>query len=228
MKKNNAIIIGILCCMLITSSFLAKYDIYSVVSNTQNNKIIVIDVGHGGIDPGKVGVNNSLEKNINLEIALRVKALLKDTSYTVILTREDDNGLYCDTDSNKKSSDMKNRIKLITESNADIVISIHQNSYTSESARGAQVFYYSTSHDGKTLADIIQNNLKRTVDETNTRLSKANNSYYMLINSPCPAVIVECGFLSNWEEANKLGSEDYQKKIAQAIKDSIDEYFEKK
>lgn len=167
------------------------------------------------------------EKKINLEIACKVKKKLEKLGYTVLMTREDDNGLYTENDSNKKIADMKKRCLMAEESHADILVSIHQNSYTSEGVKGAQVFYYSRSGEGKKLAECIQDKFKTVVDEENGRMAKENDSYYILLNVPCPAVIAECGFLSNQEEARLLEDEKYQEKVAEAVSQGIHEYFEK-
>lgn len=182
---------------------------------------IAIDAGHGGIDPGKVGINDKLEKDINLAIALKLEKLLKNQDIEVIMTRTEDVGLYEEGDSNKKRSDMKKRVTLINESEADLCISIHQNSYTSQNATGAQVFYYSGSENGKKLAETIQKTLIEKVDNNNHRVAKSNNDYYMLINVDCPSVIIECGFLSNWKEATNLADDYYQEQLAAAICEAI-------
>lgn len=141
------------------------------------------------------------------------------------MTRHEDVDLGDTGAESKKKSDMRNRIGIINDSSADICISIHQNSYTSEGVKGAQVFYYSGSDNGKQLAKMIQSSLIDKLNNNNRRVEKANDSYYLLTKSKCPAVIVECGFLSNWEEATNLKDEYYQDKIAQAICDAAIEYL---
>lgn len=192
----------------------------------ENKKIILLDPGHGGIDPGKVSVTGTNEKEINLEIALKTKQKLEKQGYEVVMTREDDDGLYKDGDSNKKTADMKRRCLMAEEYKADILVSIHQNSYQSEGVKGAQVFYYSHSDEGKKLAETIQKKFKEIVAPENGREAKANDSYYILLNVKCPAVIAECGFLSNYSEAELLEKEDYQEKVADAICAGIVGYFE--
>ena len=195
-------------------------------SETQENcGIIVIDPGHGGIDPGKVGINNIRESDINLQISLRLKSVLKKDGYKVILTRESEEGLYDENDVNKKASDMRKRCEIIEKSKADIAVSIHQNSFSEESVKGAQVFYYKHSAEGKKLAELLQKSLKDNADPDNNRECKSNDSYYMLIHTPCPTVIAECGFLSNSEEAGLLSDESYQDTMAHAIADGIEEYY---
>lgn len=195
------------------------------VLEPEKKYIVVIDPGHGGIDSGKVAINGKYEKEINLIISNFLKEYLENNNIEVYLTREDDNGLYEETDKNKKSSDMKKRCDIIETKNANVAVSIHQNSFTDEAVKGAQVFYYTHSSEGKELASVIQQSIKSNVDNENTRIEKANDSYYMLINTPCPTVIVECGFLSNEEEANLLSSSEYQQLIAKAIGDGIIEYL---
>lgn len=172
---------------------------------------------HGGVDPGKIGVDDSLEKDINLEIAERLKTILEQQDIQVVMTREEDKGLYEETASNKKAQDLKKRCSLINEGQADCAVSIHQNSYHEEYVKGAQVFYYGNSGDAERLAELIQTRLKEGVDPENNRQAKANESYYLLKKTSIPVVIVECGFLSNWEEAKLLQEEEYQNRIAWAV-----------
>ncbi len=187
---------------------------------------VVIDAGHGGNDPGKIGVDDSLEKDLNLIIAKKVQKLLEQQDVEVVMTRESDKGLYEEQTSNKKVQDMKNRCGLINEKQPDCVVSIHQNSYHEEYVTGAQVFYYGTSHEGKQLAETIQAKLIAHVDPENHRQAKANESYYLLKKTEVPIVIVECGFLSNWEEAKKLQEDSYQNQIAWAVSMGILSYLE--
>ena len=178
-----------------------------------------------GFDPGKIGVDGSLEKEINLQIAKRLKAYLEAEGVEVCMTREDDRGLYAERDSSKKMADMKNRCKKITEADPDLVVSIHQNSYHQESVSGGQVFYYKTSERGKRLAEILQRRFDYVLGEKNTRLAKPNGSYYLLLHVKQPIVIVECGFLSNWKEAANLNSGEYQDRLAWTLHMGIMEYL---
>ena len=173
--------------------------------------------GHGGIDPGKVGINQALEKDINLVIARKVKRYLELSDVEVIMTREGEEGLYQPEDSNKKVQDMKNRVALIDSSGADLAVSIHQNSYSEEYVKGAQVFYYATSLQGKSMAEMMQKTMTEVLDKDNRREAKANDSYYLLKKTQTPIIIAECGFLSNSEEAGLLTKESYQDRVAWAI-----------
>ena len=189
---------------------------------------VVIDAGHGGRDPGKVGIEGQLEKDINLSIALRLKEYLEASDVDVILTREDDNGLYPEGERNKKMSDMKKRCQIIEKAAPDLVVSIHQNSYTEESVKGPQVFYYETSAEGQKLAVNIQSALNTELSTERPRKEKGNTSYFLLKKSPCVLNIVECGFLTNKQEAELLQTEEYQQKIVEAVAKGIVQYMEGK
>lgn len=187
--------------------------------------VVILDAGHGGNDPGKVGVDGSLEKDINLAITLKLKAYLEKSDVEVILTREDDRGLYKESDSSKKMADMKERCRQIEEAKPDIVVSIHQNSYHQEAIYGGQVFYYKGSEKGKKLAEGIQKRFDYVLGEKNTREAKSNDSYYLLLHVKCPIVITECGFLSNWNESKLLTAEEYQDRVAWTVHMGIMEYL---
>lgn len=186
-------------------------------SDKKDQIVIVIDPGHGGRDPGKVGINNALEKDINLSISMKLKSLLELNDIKVIMTRESDIGLYSEEDSNKKMADLNKRVDLIHSSKADLAISIHQNSFSEEYVKGAQVFYYSKSAEGKKLSEGIQAQLLETIADGNHRKAKSNTSYYMLKKTQCPLVIVECGYLSNHKESELLLKDEYQEKMAWAM-----------
>ena len=188
-------------------------------------KIIAIDIGHGGNDPGKVSVDSVKEKDINLSIGLELEKELLARGYKVILTRRTDMNLADAASGNMKSSDMRNRVKLINDTHPDIMISIHQNSFPDESVKGAQAFYQINSDEGKKLAELLQSNMIKKVDNTNKRKAKESSSYYIIKNTDCPSVILECGFLSNKKECANLQNGQYQREIAIAIADAVDEYF---
>lgn len=178
---------------------------------------VVIDAGHGGEDPGKVGINGALEKDINLEITKRLKTFLEQNDIQVVLTREEDVGLHDPNASQKKVQDMQRRVAKIEEVNPDFVVSIHQNSYHQENITGAQVFYYDGSSQSQMLAKRVQDSMRHRLNPENHRQVKANDSYYLLRNTSKPIVIVECGFLSNATEADLLITEQYQEKVAWSI-----------
>ena len=188
---------------------------------------IVLDAGHGGDDPGKIGINGSREKEINLAITKKVKDYLEANDIKVVLTREGDEGLYDAGAENKKVQDMKRRIEIMEEAQPLAVVSIHQNSYPEEYVKGAQVFYHKDSKEGEQLAALLQEQLRLKLNPENHRQIKANDSYYLLKKTQIPTVIVECGFLSNSKEAALLADEEYQMKVAWAIHMGILQYINK-
>lgn len=202
---------------------------WSVTSDQAKNAkyTIVVDSGHGGIDPGKVSADGAYEKDVNLAIALKLRDELRKRDCQVVMTRESDAGLYDPSASNKKMSDMKKRIEIMNDSNPDLIVSIHQNSFSDTISKGAQVFYQSTSETGKALAETLQNVWKSKLDPENNRQCKANNDYYLLQHSEATMVIVECGFMSNPGEAAQLQTEEYQSKVATVLADGLIEYLEK-
>ena len=183
---------------------------------------IVLDAGHGGWDPGKTGTNGKNEKELNLAVVEKLEEYLEMGGAKVILTREKDDALGAG-----KKADMAERKRIANESGADILVSIHQNAFPSARAKGAQVFYHSSSENGKILAECVQENLRSRVDGSNGRQAKENKDYYILRTTEIPAVIVECGFLSNAEEERLLNDGEYQEKLAWAIYCGILDYFEK-
>ena len=216
-------------CLLAMVVMAVKYGSIHVTGSgdayIKETPVVVVDAGHGGTDPGKVGVDGSLEKDINLAVAERLKTYLEQDDVKVIMTRETDTGLYSETDSRKKMADMKKRCEIIEESGADLVVSIHQNSYHEESVSGGQVFYYKTSVRGKKLAQILQGRFDYVLGDANKRQAKANDNYYLLLHVKEPIIIAECGFLSNWEEAEKLETKEYQDRLAWTLHMGIMEYL---
>jgi N-acetylmuramoyl-L-alanine amidase len=173
-----------------------------------------------------VGINGALEKDINLSLALKLATLLENKGYNVVLTRDSDDILADSDASNVKLEDMKNRVSVITDANAVLTVSIHQNSYADSSVSGPQVFYYKESTEGKEIAACIQDSLDETLNRTASRGIKANDEYYLLRKTPTPTVIVECGFLSNPSEAELLCEELYQAKLVRAIYLGICSYLQ--
>ena len=189
---------------------------------------IVIDPGHGGFDPGKMGINQVPEKEVNLAIAKLLRENLEACGVRVVMTREEDAALCDQGADNAKVRDMKRRIEIIEEAKPIAAVSIHQNSYPEEYVKGAQVFYYVDSKDGMELAQALQKRLIQELDPENGRQVKDNNSYYLLKKTSVPLVIAECGFLSNREEAEKLCTPEYQEDVAWALYLGIMDYLEKK
>lgn len=183
-------------------------------------KIIAIDAGHGGYDPGAVGVSGTLEKDINLQLALKVESVLVANGAKVVMTRTDDTCF-----SETKKVDLDARADLALKQKADIFLSIQCNALTDKSCRGAQVFYYPKSTKGERLAVSVQNALRQMAPE-NTREALTGGTIYILRALSIPAVIVEAGFLSNREEEAQLQTEVYQQQIAEAVVAGIVRYYE--
>jgi len=215
---------GILAVVFLFTIFWSMGQAYKVESvpvfaMPVSQKIVWIDAGHGAYDPGKVA-GKVLEKDINLAIALQLQAFLETGGATVFMTRLDDEAL-----SSTKQGDMYTRRVKANASQADIFVSIHQNSYHQGNVHGAQVFYFNTSDNSRKLAEHIQQQIKEFVG-TNRRLeARPNKNYYVLRQTVMPAVIVECGFLTNYNERTRLTQADYQRRIAWGIYLGIVQYF---
>ena len=179
---------------------------------------VILDAGHGGIDVGKTGVNGEKEKDINLEISKKIKRFLSDSNVTVKMTREGDERL-----ADSQREDLKARTDIMN-GGALLAVSIHQNSYRDPAVSGAQVFYYTDSEEGRTAAGMIQAELNALAPD-NEKEIRANDSYYILKNTRIPTVIVECGFLSSYTEAEKLADDEYQNRIAEAVSEGILQYI---
>lgn len=214
------------CLLLVCFFFLSREAAQvSVVPSEQEKKVIVVDPGHGGADPGMIGVGDLEEKGINLAVSLKVKKVLEQMGYEVVLTRERDEGLYEESSHNKKAQDMQRRIAVIDEARPLLTVSIHQNSYQDPDVRGPQVFYYKDSPEGKKLAEALQTALNAASEAERPREAKGNTSYYLLKRSQGTLVIIECGFLTNEDEAALLKTEEYQQKVAEAIGEGIEAYL---
>lgn len=224
MRQRVELLLSVLFLLglIAASRSIGKYVSSAQVENRK--AVVVVDAGHGGADPGKVGVNDAKEKDINLAIAKKVVKLLEKRGVKVVMTRTDDSMLAKSDAQNKKAEDMKARVEIIDKELPDLVVSIHQNSYHEENVSGAQVFYYSHSEKGREAAEIMQQALL-SFDEDNHRQAKANDTYYLLKRTESATIIVECGFLSNQEEAALLVTEDYQDQVAQAICDGVTAYL---
>jgi N-acetylmuramoyl-L-alanine amidase len=243
-KKQIAVLASVMAAVFLLSQTsygqAAVYHVLTALNYTGagTKATVVLDAGHGGFDPGKVGTAGTKEKDINLAIALKTKKILEDSGYTVVMTRDTDEALCTGEESNKKMTDLRNRVDIIEKTAPAVAVSIHQNSY-SASTKGTQVFYYengSTNTDsgagsdkntGKQLASVMQETIREILNDGNERMEKGNSSYYMLKNVSCPFVIVECGFLSNPEEEGMLCNDEYQQKISGAICEGIEKFLYK-
>jgi len=227
MKKRSIIELIMSLILLVGAYIVSQKGALTVESLnvSTDQKLVIIDAGHGGRDPGKVGVNGEIEKDINLKIAQYLKELLEEQDIQVVMIRDSDTGLYDEDSKNKKVQDMQRRVDMIAQVSPDIVVSIHQNSYEDSSVCGPQVFYYPKSTEGKLLAEGIQERMNTLLEIARPRVIKSNDSYYILKKTVSPTVIIECGFLSNAGEANLLNTESYQKKVAKSVLGGILNYF---
>ena len=191
------------------------------------DRVIVVDAGHGGIDGG-AGANGSLEKNINLSIAKYLKSYLTQSGATVIMTRESDTTLGENegTVKNKKRADLKERKNIVNNTAPDVFVSVHQNFFGESKYKGAQTFYETNNANSFKLAQIVQESLINNVDKSNTRMAaEIDKSKILFQDLKVPSILVECGFLSNKEEAELLKTKEYQQKVAYAIYLGIAQYF---
>lgn len=202
--------------------------IYIKADNSK--KTILVDPGHGGIDGGAVAKDGTLEKDINLTISKKVRDLLVKEGYKVIMSREEDKSLSSEggTIRKRKLEDLDNRQKLIRTSQSDMFISIHLNAFPQRQYYGAQV-WYASNKKSENFAVMMQNNLKEDLDPNNKRMAKdAKDSFIIMRNPPdIPAIMIECGFLSNEAEAQRLKSDSYRQQLAQSIARTVNMYFEK-
>lgn len=228
MLKKHVMEMTMAVLLLVSVFFLSKEAAVVSNENTGKEKVIVIDAGHGGADPGMVGIDGLEEKGINLAVSMKLKESLENQGFTVVMTRTEDQGLYQEGTRNKKVQDMQKRIEIMEKAKPLLAVSIHQNSYTEESVKGPQVFYYETSSEGQKLAVSIQNALNTELSPERARKEKGNTSYFLLKKSPCVLNIVECGFLTNKKEAALLQTEEYQQKIVEAVTKGIVQYVEGK
>lgn len=228
-KRITMLLIGIFCFSAILCANMSNVENTLLTSSTPvTNKVVILDAGHGKPDEGAEGLNGTTEEKTNLSITLKLQKLLEESGATVILTRSDENAIY-DLDKNtlkeKKVSDIKNRVKIGNESSADILISIHLNKGDSESYSGWQTFYKKNDEKGKRLATSIQKELKETIKVENHREANEISNIYLVDNVQIPVTIVECGFLSNPQEEQKLLTDEYQNQLAWGIYNGILKYF---
>ena len=203
----------------------------SAMQELSTDKVIIIDAGHGGEDPGAIGVDGSYEKDINLALAFELGEVLESEGYAVVYTRTEDKLLYTEEENIKgirKISDLKNRCKFAAEYPNAIFLSIHMNSYSNPKYSGLQVYYSNANENSYNLASKIQTSVKTTLQENNNRLIKSGEGIYVLENVTSPAVLIECGFMTNFEECEKLSQKEYQKQLSFAVVCGIIEYIDEK
>lgn len=189
---------------------------------------VIVDAGHGYPDGGAVGVNGTVEKDINLQIARKVQEVLEGKGIEVVMTRIDDNGLQNNNDvtiREMKRSDMNKRLNIMKNSSADLFLSIHMNYFEDQKVNGLHIFYAKNNEQIEPLAENIQQCMNRVTGAKSHAIKVADKNLFLMKNPPIPAILVECGFLSNPDEEKKLCDEDYQSRISWAIADSVEKYY---
>lgn len=214
----TAIAIFIITAVILSETFVPA----SNQSRKQCTTTIIIDAGHGGEDGGASSCSGILESQINLEIAERLNDLMHLLGYNTIMTRTEDISIYTEgtTLSQKKVSDLKERVRIANTTESAVLISIHQNQYPDDRYHGAQVFYAPTK-GSRTLAENMQTIFVTTINPGSKRRAKSADGIYLMQKVACPAILVECGFLSNREEEILLRSKEYQVKICSIIAASV-------
>jgi len=234
-KIGKKSIIAIITAFLIILSamlyltFMANSSAAEASSMPITQKTVIVDAGHGGDDGGAIGIDGTVEKDINLDIALKLEKILKFYGFNVIMTRTQD-VMTCDDglDSlrKRKISDIHNRFELMRKNPDAIFISVHQNKFEDSSQHGTQVFYSGNDERSKELAEAIQTSVTLTLQRKNDRVVKKSGSgIYLLYHAKIPAVLVECGFISNSDEVKKLKDESYRMKLAILIADGLLKYL---
>ena len=196
-------------------------------SDTEQHSVVIIDAGHGGEDGGATSADGVRESKINLEISLRLNDFLNFLGIETAMIRTTDVSVHTqgDTVAQRKVSDIKNRVNMVEATENALLISVHQNHFSEEKYRGAQIFYAQTQGSAE-LAKMLQETVAQQVDADNRRECIKAQDIYLMNHITCPAVLIECGFLSNYEEAQLLQKETYQKKLIAAFGCCIYKYLE--
>ena len=234
---KTLISVSLICVILVAASIGVVTKIYGrdlhliSADAIPYDKIVILDAGHGGEDPGTVGVTGVYEKDLNLQMALQIGELLEERGYVVVYTRTDDRLLYTEEENIKgirKISDLKNRCKAANKYPDSILVSIHMNSFGDGKYSGLQVYHSSNDDESRVLAEKIQSSVRDSLQKENKRVIKEGKGMYILDKSDPTSVLIECGFLSNKEECEKLSEKEYQKELSFSIVCGIIEYIEEK
>ena len=233
MKKAYITVLSILLCLLIGSILLvsSRYKSSATkVVNAENQTTlptIIIDAGHGGEDSGALSANGTAEKDVNLDISLTLDKLLKTSGFNTVMIRTDDTSIHnpdASTTRERTVSDIHNRVNISNSDKNNILISIHQNHFSDSKYSGAQMFYSKNNYNSRNLAECIKGSVTGLLQNSNTRECKESSGVYLLDNVTVPAVIVECGFLSNTQEAELLSTAEYRDNMAYSVYLGIMEY----
>lgn len=218
---TGCLIVGILSVLLTLPSFAGIFFDDHTLS-------VIVDAGHGLPDGGAVGTGGTIEQEINISIAKKLAEVLEGKNINVIMTREDESGIWTEkskTIREKKVEDMNNRLKIMKTSDSDLFVSIHMNSYTNKSTSGLRIFYSPSFDEIKPLAENIQVRMADITGAKTNVVKAADSALFLMKKAPIPAILVECGFISNPQEEKKLNDEDYQARLAWAIADAIEKYY---
>lgn len=227
LKRFTLAVAMLLCLVLLSGLFVTGEKSANVSAKATQRYTVIIDAGHGGFDGGAVAPDGTLEKDLNLSVALKLDSVLKIMGYETVLVRDTDVSTADDkgTERSQKVSDIKARLRLTEKYKDALFVSIHMNKYTSPQPHGAQVFY-SQVDGSKELAECIQRSITAGVQTDNKRVvKKTTKDIYLLYHAVIPSVIAECGFISNPDDLLKLKSDEYQLKIAAAIAAGINDYY---
>ena len=223
-----AVLIAAVLIVILMVRYIEKSSPVSISGNLQMIDTIVIDPGHGGIDGGATGFGGVVEKNVNLQISLKLRDILLMNGYQVVMTRDTDKSIHSSgkSISQQKKSDMQNRLKLIEETPNALTVCIHQNFFEQSQYNGAQMFYGKNNSDSKLLAEAIQKRFVNNLQKDNKReIKQAGKDLYLMYQAKSPIVLVECGFLSNPIESALLSDDTYQSKVAFTIFSGILDYL---
>ena len=224
----TALAVVIAACIFV-SGLEARSGFAETVFSPENEPVFVIDPGHGGIDGGAVGVDGIIEKELNLAISLKLRDMLEFWGYRTVMTRETDVSIHspeAKTAKQMKTSDLHNRLAIVSRTPGAIYLGIHQNMFGQSRYDGAQMFYGVKSPESEALAEILQSRIAAQLQPENTRRPKrAEDNLFLLRQIDAPAVLIECGFISNPAEAALLRDGEYQNKLAAVIFAAVNEYL---
>lgn len=222
-------LVAILGVIAAGTYLIERFNTVETLSTNIKNMTVIVDAGHGGVDGGTQAADGTLEKDLNLQIALKVNNFLTSFGVNTVMTRESDISIHdstANTIREKKVSDIKNRLNIIETTENSLFVSIHQNYFSQSKYTGTQVFYSGNNPQSSILADSIRESVIAALQPDNSReLKKSGTEIYLLYHAQAPAVMVECGFLSNSQEAEMLKNEDYQNKLAYFISMGILNYL---
>ncbi len=220
----------LLCAALLFCRLQSAFPMAAVQAGAGERFTVVIDAGHGGTDAGAIGINGALEKDLNLVFAQTLAALFKENGANVVFTRETDALVLKAGEENapsRKACDLKNRAEIGNSVEHALFISIHMNSFPEEKYKGFETYYSLNTPESRLYAEAIQSTVKERHEPESRRRAKGSEDIYLLANLEGPAVLIECGFLSNKEDAAKLSSKDYQKELCFSVFCAIMEVKEK-